>query len=36
MLVTSLFKEGLKTRFYKHFLADREFTENMSIDDKKV
>jgi hypothetical protein len=36
MLVTSLFVMGLKSRFYKQFLPDKEFTEYMTIDEKKV
>jgi hypothetical protein len=35
MLVKSLFKAGLETKFYKHFVYDKEFTGNMNIDDKK-
>jgi hypothetical protein len=34
--VTSLFKAGLKTKFYKHFFYDKEFTGNMNIEEKKV
>ena len=36
MLVTSLFKAGLKTKFYKNFFYDKEFTGNSNIDEKKV
>ncbi len=36
MLVKSLFKAGLETKFYKHFVYDKEFTGNMNIDEKKV
>jgi hypothetical protein len=36
MFVTSLFKADKKTKFYKTFLPDKDFSGNMNIEERKV